>query len=473
MKKLVSLLLCLFLLFGCCSACEKEPEQEPEEAVETGPVTLTVVTEEIEGVAGLNRDFTDALFGAVGNFRMTHRDIKVDLEILPTDKEERQIRLQKLRTDLMAGKGPDVFLLPSGMVRGGGGLRDPLFANVEMAMRNLYFTDLSEYYDADEDLKREELQQDIMDAGVLDGARYVLPLGFNMPVVCYVPDRLEGAGLTEEELRAPLGEFLGAALESGNVYNEWFASVLPDTTLCLFQPLFDFETGRLLLDREAVYAVSRQKWQLQKEGAEYDWPARHTLNLESYMESKRWKFLLQANSVAFVLEELSDAADMLGMGKNEDVDVKVTPMRTMGGEVAAEVTYYGAVSANSNYPAEAYEFLRTFLSAGVQHQKGLGGAPTRLKNSDTAWPVRVAGSVNTKWSARRSAASHSDTDKELHLALGRIELSDEDLPFLFEKIDVVRFQLPIAQNSERGSWLSGESGVDSVIEQLEYYIAES
>ena len=472
MKKGICLLLCVLVLLSCF-ACEKGPKQEPEEVVETGPATLNVVTEAVGGASGTSRDFTEALYGAVGNFRMNHEDVKVELEILPTDKEERQIRLQKLRTDLMAGKGPDVFLLPSGMVRGGGGLHDPLFANVERAMRNLYFADLSEYYDADEDLKKEELQQDVMDAGVLDGARYVLPLGFNMPVICYVPDKLEQANLTEEDIRAPLGDFLGAALESGNEYTKWLASVFPDTTLCLFQPLFDFETDRLLLDREAVYAVSRQKWQLRQEGVEYGWPERHTLNLEGYMESKSWKFFLQASNVVFFLEELSDAAEMLGMGKNEDIDVRVAPMRTAGGEVAAEVTYYGAVNANSAHPAEAYEFLRTFLSAGVQHQTGLGSASTRLKDSDIAWPVRVAGSVDTKWRARRAANSHSDTDKNIRLALGEIELTDEDLPFLFETIDVVRFQLPIAQNSERGSWLSGESGVDSIIEQLEYYIAES
>lgn len=467
MKRVICLLLCALVLLSCFSACETEPEEDP-----SGPVTLTVVTEEVEGPFGLSDHFTNALYSALGYFRMNHKEIKIDLEILPTAKNERKIRLQKLRTDLMAGEGPDVFLLPSGMIRGERGLREPLFANVEMAMRNLYFADLSDYYDADEDLKKEELQQDVMNAGVLDGARYVLPLGFNMPVICYDPTKLGNSGLTEEDLHAPLGELLDTALKSGNLYTERFAALFPAPTLCLFQPIFDFDTERLLLDRETLYAISGQKRQLKAEGGGSDWPSGHTMELSGYMDG-RFNYLLQSKNVAFYFEELTDAAGALGMGKTNGVDVKVTPMRTVGGEVAAEVTYFGAVNANCEHPAQAYEFLRTFLSAGVQHQTGLGAASTRLIFSDTAWPVRVAGSVETKWSAKKSENTHSNTDKKRRLALGETHLSDDDLPLLFEKIDVVQFRLPILQNDENGVWVERTAeGLDEVLEQLEYHIAE-
>ena len=40
--------------------------------------------------------------------------LTIQLDILPTDPQEREIRLKRLRTKIMAGDGPDVYLLPTG-----------------------------------------------------------------------------------------------------------------------------------------------------------------------------------------------------------------------------------------------------------------------------------------------------------------------------------------------------------------------
>ena len=51
---------------------------------------------------------------AVEAFAERHPEVTVNLEILPLDDEPRQIRLKRLRTQIMSGKGPDVYLLPTG-----------------------------------------------------------------------------------------------------------------------------------------------------------------------------------------------------------------------------------------------------------------------------------------------------------------------------------------------------------------------
>ena len=464
MKKLLSLFVCVLVLLASLSACKTNGEKQ-----KNGLVTLNVVTETTEGPHGWDdRAFTGALYTVIGNFRVNHPDVNVDVEILPTDQNERKIRLQKLRTELMAGDGPDVFLLPSGSVRDTekDALRDPLFSDVEMAMKNLYFADLSEYYDADEDLKKEELQQDVMNAGVLDGARYVLPMGFHMPVVCYNPANLEQGGLTEEDLNAPLGEFLEAALESGNARTQRSAIAHPNSMLALFQPLFDYETERLLLDRETVDAICQLRKQLDAASADLPPLQGYTTGLGFYLTG--FHFSLEKVD-SYFMGNLYFAPELLGLGQVTGVDVKVTPLRTMSGEVAAEVTYYGAVSANCANPEAAYEFLRAFLSAEVQHQTGIGSESTHLGGSDTAWPVRVAGSVQTKWNARKYGEKDKE-DKARRAAITEVQLSDEDMPFLFEKIDLVQFRLPIA---ETGAWLNRPDAADWIIEQLEYHIAES
>lgn len=463
MKKVLCVWLSMLILLISLSACKAEQEEEP-----SGPVTLNVVTENIEGPYGWDeRKFTGALYTVIGNFRVNHPDVMVNVEILPTDKNERKIRLQKLRTELMAGDGPDVFLLPSGSINDTekDELREPLFSDVEMAMKNLYFADLSEYYDTDEELKKEELQQDVMNAGVLDGARYVLPMGFNMPVICYNPVNLEQEGLTEEDLHAPLGDFLSSALESGNMRTQRSAIAHPYSILSLFQPLFDYETEQLLLDRETVETVCRLRKQLSAASEDLPLLQGFTTKLDFYLTG--FNFVFEKTDSYFV-GTLYHAPELLGLGQVTGVDVKVTPLRSVGGEVAAEVTYFGAANANCEHPKEAYEFLRTFLSAEVQHQTGIGAEPTRLEESDNAWPVRVVGSVQTKWDAKKYGQRVGE-DKKRREAVTAVQLSDEDMPFLFEKIDLVQFRLPVA---EKEVWLNRADAADWIIEQLQYHIAE-
>ena len=106
--------------------------------------------------------------------------LTVELDILPTDPQEREIRLKQLRTKIMAGDGPDVYLLPTGgtltqdyRISESWFLRfreisiAPLFQDVEQAMRSGLFYDIQTYYEADRTLGKDALNSQIMDTGTL------------------------------------------------------------------------------------------------------------------------------------------------------------------------------------------------------------------------------------------------------------------------------------------------------------------
>ena len=139
--------------------------------------------------------------------------LTVELDILPTDPQEREIRLKQLRTKIMAGDGPDVYLLPTG----GTLTQDyrifeswflrfreisiaPLFQDVEQAMRSGLFYDIQTYYEADRTLGKDALNSQIMDAGTLGKKRYLFPLRFDIPVLLSDSDQWTSFGLDDLQI---------------------------------------------------------------------------------------------------------------------------------------------------------------------------------------------------------------------------------------------------------------------------------
>ena len=123
-----------------------------------------------------------------------------------------EIRLEQLRVEMMAGKGPDIFILPTTVQFH----RENLILDVEQAMRNGLFADLSEYYDADDDLGKEVLATEVMDAGVVGGRRYVLPLRYNLPVAYVDEAQFEAIGLSVDLFSSGMINLMDAITATGN-----------------------------------------------------------------------------------------------------------------------------------------------------------------------------------------------------------------------------------------------------------------
>ena len=127
--------------------------------------------------------------------------LTVQLDILPTDPQEREIRLKRLRTKIMAGDGPDVYLLPTGNrllldddderaanISTSALAVEPLFSDIEQAMRVGLFADTEPYYSQDDALPKEGFQRQVMAAGCVSGKRLILPLRFDIPLLLTIPE---------------------------------------------------------------------------------------------------------------------------------------------------------------------------------------------------------------------------------------------------------------------------------------------
>ena len=96
-QKGMSVLCVCALAAGLCS-CGTEEKSEEEKI-------LRVVT---DGTLHTDVEFAARFLEGVDG------EIEVRIQRLPDDKEKREIEIQKMRTEIMAGKGPDVYLLVRG-----------------------------------------------------------------------------------------------------------------------------------------------------------------------------------------------------------------------------------------------------------------------------------------------------------------------------------------------------------------------
>ena len=501
-KHLICGMLCVIFVMSVCSckiAENKGAEGETEEQI------LWVLTE-ISNSDGMNNQAKQVAEA----FEKVHENITVKLEILPTDTEEREIYLQKLRTQIMAGKGPDVYLLPTASVlktdtEGRGSQQrisieyevEPLFPDVVQAMYNGVFADISTYYDADTELKTEQLNGDIMAAGKIDDCRYVLPIRYDVPTLFADVNSTNQPEFVQLLLSGGMSELTQEIIEK-NANQLAMGLEIPTDTL-LLPGLFDYEKGELKVteDEIATYMRLYQAWyakaaSMTPEFLEYATETHYqeldalqipdvtreilpemfpiTLTRESFLShldciitAMHWSnmgFYVYSGGLQNALEQ-SVIAWVL------DSEFGSYPFRNLEGNVVAEVTYYGAVGAGSAKVELAYEFLRAFLTE--EHQWELSRPQTDRSKDDIwlgwarelqndglveeSWPVRSSGAAGPLWK-NWSYQLYYDYNNffpkstRLYRLFGRGEIVTylEDMNVLNHAVDEVRF--PIFQSYE-------------------------
>ena len=431
MKKIIAFLL-IFLL-ALTAGCSRKENRIPTEDVE-----LWVVTEKTEQYR-----MNDQATRMIEAFEEMHPNVTVKLDILPTDETEREVTLKRLRTQIMSGDGPDAYLLPtqySVWVSSGsdGEWRDvePIFRDVKIAMYNGLFYDISKYYDTDETLMPEELNTSVMDGGVLDGARYVLPLRYDMGVYLVAPENLQSWGLDAALFQENAAVVNQRILELGDTEMAFYCVIDSE-----FGAYLDYDTGSVRITEEEIATYLRQlQHVLCMEMTDYE---AYGANITTYIDGIGF---FASSGYPLLPTSLSGLPGILTVAGIQGEELEIYPKPDVHGELSATVEYYAAVGAGCEYPRLAYEFLRMFLSEEAQHETYM--ATDDYKRADahawSGWPVRTAGSVepqlnNILFRFRQNAYEGKMRHRQEKVLKQEGTLTDEDIPAINWQADTVVF----------------------------------
>ena len=421
---------------GCAGGGEKAPQTYAEAYTE--PVTLRVVTEKGTNKSGSysqDKWTLEAIRKMADTFTKEHPTVTFEFELLPADKDAREPVLQRIRTEIMAGKGPDLYLLPSTTNNPNPELQayynsdsfdnfylESLFVDVNQAMHSGKFFDISPYYDGDTALDKDGLNQSVMDGGCVESARYVLPIKYTVPIVYgYVP-ALEKAGLSIDALSTTTETYFSTLAAHGD---SAFCPGLQSTFFSAFSQLYDYEKEQVAVNLDSMVSFL-------KAYQDYELYANGTLPPMELLHHSSQDVSAVSEEAPMIADELNETTlQMVVNAKLRGDEMAMIPLNTSDGTLAAKVTYWSAVGAACQHPQEAYDFLTQFLSSefqdGESHQGGMD------LGAYQSWPVRTNGLISTIWDNYRNIYAMTEEAKE-------IDLTDEDFPILQAEIGSVRFE---------------------------------
>lgn len=217
MKRTICILSVLAVLLLAVLAMGKSGVLSRKEETQEGERTLWVITEETvqDGMNSIARRMAD-------QFMEQHGNVTVKLDVLPNSQEERTAYLAQIEKQAEEGNGPDVYLLPTNDVLTVEHPEvytycriTPLFPDVEQAMHQGKFQDIGPYYEVDSQLEKDALAEKVMDSGIVNGRRYVIPLRYNLPVLYCSEELLQEQNVDTAIFQAGFDRWMENAVEKG------------------------------------------------------------------------------------------------------------------------------------------------------------------------------------------------------------------------------------------------------------------
>lgn len=361
-------------------------------------------------------------------------------------------------------------------------------------MRNGIFADIQALYGADSELEKNALKTQIMDAGTLDGARYVLPLRFTVPVLVAASEDWQEFDLDPELFHSGIDALVDEALARETL--EMAVGIRLPEDLSLLPRLYDYENSEMLLTAESIAGYMRRyqawaavsvktgnalihEWEDLVIAEEVSYFSRRepnitaeevirlygkpTYNIENFstlMNYIDFSMYWRSAGLPLFTTDLPAALESAVIAKNAKFDAIISPLRAADGSITASVTYFGAVGSGCQNPDLAYAFLRQFLAEEFQwdiyrpriHKTTLyPDKEVQTKGLvEDSWPVRTTGSVPYIWSSLKYqvqgflASAHAGSD-EVSRQIQHIDMTDDDFPALTWQVDEVRFPVVLAE----------------------------
>lgn len=294
--------------------------------------------------------FLRCLTGAEKDSGLSPDDVAI--EIIPSDRSqttERSATLQRIRTEIMTGGGPDVFVCAADTELHLAVHDDRLFPYVEKAQESGFFLPLDEYLGEWKLSPWEEMSRQIMDGGKdRNGRQVLLPMTYTLPLLSFYQEDVPPCDFTGATWEDVLTGDDSALTEQVR----WFWSIgyymdVPrgdnhGTGMSFIYPeIIRTEEGALSFTEEELLnrvkdSLSAYRRLVQQET--------QTVSLNTlYSYDTRWDYLLCT----------------------EKRDLTILPLRNQQGGTTAVITTYCAVNRNTKQPDKAVAAVEVLLSEGM------------------------------------------------------------------------------------------------------------
>lgn len=312
MKKIILLMLMIFLILITCAGCR---EQEKK---------LTICIDSF---------YKDSVKDIIEMWQNLNKGIKVELIVIPEKTDEAQIKITEIRTAIMSGEGPDIFILHTYHPNV---IDAPpiLFDNVEKAMYSEVFLPLDRYIDQAQYMHADAFNPVILDSGRTDEGQLVLPIYYGY---------FAGAILNDNDIDLPYSWDELVNNKDSDVEID-----IPSFSLRFFDVFgsyADYKSCTFLYSEDEL--LNRVQ-----EAILYD---------NNRFQHERNDDSVTAGLVSDILYQLDDQAD---------VQYKLYGIPSVEGGFTANILMYAAINRNTRLPSEAFSILDILFSDEVMMDVG-------------------------------------------------------------------------------------------------------
>lgn len=310
------------------------------------------------------------------------RDLgEIEIEVIPSSQEsssEREAMLQRIRTEIMTGDGPDVFIC---CTEGTGDSQvegSRLFPHLAKSMADEMFLPLDDYIEKFQMVNRNELVEPVLDGGKdSQGRQVVVPLCYSIPCMVWEQAAVNAedyAGKTWRDVLSGRDPMLSQQLRW-----VWPITTFPPDTMSrdshgsglpfIYPGLLDYENKKIGMSEEDVTKLLKESiTALQQANAQET-------------QSPNWAMYFSRflSSGLFLAPELPP----------ESTDLAVVPLRNEAGGATSIVSMYCAVNADNPCADDAAFVVEYLLTEACQETSGIFriqnifAAPSVLVNKNT------------------------------------------------------------------------------------------
>lgn len=354
-KKILAVIMAAILLIGTLSACGSKPEENRSFGDKVTRNTLHVCVDTSLGLSDTD-ELTKRYFTKLSEEIKTACGIeKITFELVPQTGADREAALQRLRTEIMAGTGPDLFLM-STVVNGSGlNIRDALFTFPEKNMEAGLFLPLDEYMENNTRFTDWDKQtQTVMQAGRNSEGQVIIPLTYTFQVLVFPESQVNipfTTDLTMQEiLDDPETREIGALM-----YSYLYRSDPEDLSTginlrhlsTVLGKLADYEKEELLFTEEELFDIQTNVFSL----------------YEAAQAQCEFQFMKTDITERDFFYELHTAYF--------DEEMAIAPIYSRNGGVTASITAFAAVNRNTKLPKEAFTVLDYLMRENCQRNSEL------------------------------------------------------------------------------------------------------
>lgn len=290
----------------------------------------------------------------------------VVLEIVPKSGPERETAIDRIRTEIMSGKGPDVFIVPCG---DGYLSEEPsIFPVPEKTLESGIFLTLDDYIENAQFMDWGKQTAVIMEAGRNEFGQQIIPLTYTMPITFFHAADIEGVKpgketTWEDMLKDKTGILTVAATWDHVQEGETYFLASEDNYLeYVLGEFADYKEEKLLFTEEELLQRTFEILELEKA---YD--AGKYQHVPSHFQTLLYPAIFPKPN------------DMHWETPNPDSyrGIKVDRAQTMipiysdDGGITASITSFAAINANTRRPKDAFYIVDLMMRDGYQQHLDL------------------------------------------------------------------------------------------------------